>query len=285
MPDSDDKQAGPPAVKTSAEVSKNIAVAEQEPVAAAKPEPKATALEIPSVKTVAAPKPIAVTNPTPPKAAKTIAAMAKVAPKAKVMPKPVAAPDMKSAPMAQPAVKTAPARIASLTSISPKIAFNQSTATTPPAEAANKDQAMTISSTNSGFESIISDAQTKAKDAFEKSAALFGDYADFAKGNVEAVVQSGKILAEGLQGMGSTLVAESRTAFETATADIKGMAAVKSPTDLFQLQSEMIRKSFDTAVAYGSKNTEAMIKLVSEAMSPLSSRMTLAVEKVRTATN
>ena len=135
-----------------------------------------------------------------------------------------------------------------------------------------------------GFETVIGEAQSKAKEAFEKSSAMLGDYADFAKGNVEAVVESGKILAEGLQDMGANLVAEGRATFETVTADMKEMAAAKSPTDLIQLQGEMFRKSFDSAVAYGSKNTEAMLKIASDAMAPISGRMTLVVEKVRSAT-
>jgi hypothetical protein len=48
----------------------------------------------------------------------------------------------------------------------------------------------------------------------EELVGVFGDYAAFAKGNVEAVVESGKILAEGLQDMGTNLVAEGRSAFE-----------------------------------------------------------------------
>ena len=132
-----------------------------------------------------------------------------------------------------------------------------------------------------GLESIMSDAQAKAKEAFEKSSAMFGDYAEFTKGNVEAVVESGKVLTEGLQDMSTNFVAESRSVFESVSADVKEMAAAKSPTDLIQLQSEMFRKSFDSAVAYGSKNTEAMIKIASDAMAPISGRVSLAVEKVR----
>lgn len=132
-----------------------------------------------------------------------------------------------------------------------------------------------------GLDTIMADAQGKAKDAFEKSTAMFGDYAEFSKGNVEAAVESGKILSEGLQDIGTSLIAESRSAFESASADVKDMAAAKSPTDLLQLQTELVRKSFDTAVAYGSKNTEAMLKIASEAFAPLSSRVSIAVDKVR----
>lgn len=155
----------------------------------------------------------------------------------------------------------------------------------PPAKTAiaiSKEKAMTIKTKiTEGFETVIGEAQTKAKEAFEKSSAVLGDYAEFAKGNVEAVVESGKILAEGLQDMGTNLVAESRATFETVSSDIKEMAAAKSPTDLIQLQSEMLRKSFDSAMAYGSKNTEAMIKIAGDAIAPISSRVSIAVEKVR----
>lgn len=132
-----------------------------------------------------------------------------------------------------------------------------------------------------GLSTMMNDAQAKAQEAYEKSTAFFGDYAEFAKGNVEAVVESGKILAEGLQDMGTNLIAESRSAFEAVSADIKGMAAAKSPTDLLQAQSDLVRKNFDTAVAYGSKNTEAVLKLASEILAPISGRVSVAVEKVR----
>src|SRR5690606_4696428 len=39
-----------------------------------------------------------------------------------------------------------------------------------------------------GFNDMIADAKAKARDAFEKSADLFGECGDFAKGNVEAAI-------------------------------------------------------------------------------------------------
>mgnify|MGYP003136936939 CR=1 FL=1 len=131
------------------------------------------------------------------------------------------------------------------------------------------------------FKTMMTEAQTKTQEAFEKSSTVVSDYTEFAKGNVEAMVESTKIFAAGLQEIGSGLAAESRTMFETFSADMKEMAAVKSPTDLVKLQGDMVRKNMDTAVAYGSKNTETMLKLFSDSMQPISNRMTLAVEKAR----
>lgn len=146
-----------------------------------------------------------------------------------------------------------------------------------------EETTMNASANFSGFQDAVSQAQAQAKAAFDKGTSVLGEVSDFAKGNVEAAVESGKIYAEGVQALGSELVAESRTAFETMTGDFKELAAAKSPTDFFKLQSDLVRKNFDTAVAYSSKNSEAMLKLFSDTFAPISGRVSLAVEKARSA--
>ncbi|MEW9854943.1 phasin family protein [Novosphingobium sp. M1R2S20] len=140
---------------------------------------------------------------------------------------------------------------------------------------------MDMSANFNGFQGMMSEAQAKAQEAFEKSTSMLGEVSEFTKGNVEAVIESGRIFADGCQDMSTALITEGRTAFETMTADVKELAAAKSPTDFFKIQSDMVRKSFDTAAAYGSKNSEAMLKLMSDAMAPISGRMNVAVEKAR----
>jgi hypothetical protein len=51
----------------------------------------------------------------------------------------------------------------------------------------------------------------------------------------------------------------------------------------FEKQNAMMRKQFDAAVAVSSKNSEAMVKLASEAFQPISNRVSLAVEKIKQA--
>ena len=127
------------------------------------------------------------------------------------------------------------------------------------------------------------DAQEKAKAALEKSQAALGDAGTFAKGNVEAIVESSKIFASGLQEMTKGYVAETKSVFETMTADVKDLTTVKSPTEFFEKQSALLRKNFDAAVAASSKNSEAMMKLANEAFQPISTRVSLAVEKIKQA--
>ncbi|MDF8331943.1 phasin family protein [Novosphingobium cyanobacteriorum] len=133
------------------------------------------------------------------------------------------------------------------------------------------------------FTSAFKDASEKAKAAFEKSQASLGDVTEFAKGNVEAMVESTKILASGLQEMGKGYVTESKSVMETLTEELKGLTSVKSPTEFFEKQSALLRKQFDAAVAASSKNSEAMLKLANEAFQPISNRVSIAVEKMKQA--
>ena len=129
----------------------------------------------------------------------------------------------------------------------------------------------------------FADVQTRAKTAYAKSTVLAGEATEFTKANVEAVVESGKIFFAGAQELLKDNVETGKTVIETVTEDAKKVAAVKSPTELFQLQGEIARRNFDAVVAYGSKRTEAWVKLYNEAFAPISNRVSVAVEKVKTA--
>ena len=83
--------------------------------------------------------------------------------------------------------------------------------------------------------------------------------------------------------MGKSYVAEVKSGFETMQADAKELTSVKSPKEFVELQSKLARKYFDSVVAFNSKNAEAALKLANEAFQPISSRVSLAVEKVRKA--
>lgn len=133
------------------------------------------------------------------------------------------------------------------------------------------------------MQDTVKDVQARAKTAFEKSQAMFGDAGEFTKGNLEAMVESTKILASGVQEMGKSYVAEVKSSIETVQADVKELRSVKSPADFVKLQSSMMRKYFDNVVAYNSKNAEAALKLANDAFQPISNRVSLAVEKVKQA--
>lgn len=130
---------------------------------------------------------------------------------------------------------------------------------------------------------MMGDLNERAKTAFEKGRELAADANEFNKANLEAIVESGKIAAKGVQDLGAVYAEDTRKNFEEATATMKQFASVKSPTEFFQLQTETARKSFDAMVAQTSKHSEAMIKLVGEVAQPISNRVSVAMERVKTA--
>jgi phasin family protein len=146
-----------------------------------------------------------------------------------------------------------------------------------------KDKTMDTAEFTTKMKSAVAEVQVKAKEAFDKGAAAFNDYNEFSKGNLEAVVESGKILASGVQSLGTTAVEDTKTAFETLTEEVKELASVKSPADFFKLQAAFVRRNFDLAVAQTSKNSEAVLKLANEVAAPISGRVSLAVEKIKQA--
>lgn len=274
---------------------------------AAEPAPAAKLVEAPVAKPVAAPvvkaeaAPVSVAPAAKPvvEAAKPAPVRPKAAPAkapapardvkpvpARAVKKPLPARTRRAAPAKAPvaaAVVAKAGRKKAAPVIASKPKPTSSVSPAKPVAAAIKDNIMAKTIPTdfiATFQSAFGDMQTKAKTAYEKGTEAFGDANDFAKGNIEAVVQSGKILASGLQELGATMVADSRSAFDTVSAEVKELAAAKTPSDFLSLQSALLRKNFDSAIAQASKNTEAMLKLVTDAVTPLSGRVAVAVEKV-----
>jgi phasin family protein len=133
------------------------------------------------------------------------------------------------------------------------------------------------------LKSFTGEAKAQAESAVEKGTKAFAEASDFAKGNVEAMVASGRAAAKGAEALAQDAAEYGRKSFESATTAFRGLSTAKSPTELFRLQSEFARSSFDAAVAQASKTSESVIKIMGEVFEPLSSRATLAVDKVRSA--
>ena len=130
---------------------------------------------------------------------------------------------------------------------------------------------------------MLGDVNSRAKDAMGKSAAMFAELNSFGKGNVEALVESGKLAFAGMQTLAQAQAAYVRKQFEEATAAARSMTAVKSPTEFAKVQGDYVRQQFDGLVAETSRSTEAVLKLAGEVVQPISNRFALAVEKVKQA--
>ena len=222
--------------------------------AVAKPDPTQAPASAPAVKAEAAPRK---------------AGPKKAAAKKPVARKSAAKPAKKAA---APKVSAKPAARAAAEAIKPTTTITQL-----------KDKIMTATKTTDFTKTAkeaVADMQTRAKAAYDKGTEMTADVTAFHKGNFDALVESGKVLAAGVQDLGRTAVEDAKTAAETVTADVKKLAAVKSPTELFQLQGEIARRNLDTLVAKTSQNAEVMMKLANDMFAPISTRASVAMERL-----
>jgi len=130
------------------------------------------------------------------------------------------------------------------------------------------------------FQSLFADAGERSQEIVKKSQKAAEELAEIAKANVEALAEAGRIATAGARSIGQDVLASGRTSVEQASAAVKTLAEAKSPTEFFQIQSELARASFDRAVAEGSKFTEQLVKLAGEAVQPLSNRASLNAERI-----
>ncbi len=130
------------------------------------------------------------------------------------------------------------------------------------------------------FQGLFADAGARSQDLVSKSRHASEELTELAKANVEAIAEAGRIAAAGAKSIGQDVIASSRTGFEHASEAIKTLADAKSPTEYFQLQSELVRSSFDRMVSESSKLAEQMVKLAGEAIQPISNRASVNAERV-----
>ena len=132
------------------------------------------------------------------------------------------------------------------------------------------------------FQTLFAEASERGQELAKKSQKVAEELADLTRANVEAVVEAGRVAAEGARSIGQDVVAKQRDSVEQAADAIRSLAEAKSPTEYLQLQSDFARASFDRAVAETSKLTETLVKLAGEAFQPLSNRATANAERFNT---
>jgi len=174
-----------------------------------------------------------------------------------------------------PAIQSDPIAPAS-DSVAPAPVVEELTAmatVTSPSDAANE--------AGTQAQAAFGDFSNRFKTAFEKSSKLGEEMVDFAKGNVEAVIASSKVAAKAGESLGQEAAEYGKKHFEAATAAFKSFATVKSPTELFQLQSEYAKSAFDSLVAEASRVSESLMKVAGDVAQPISTRYAIAAEKIK----
>lgn len=222
---------------------------------------------------------------TPPVAAKA-ASKGAAAPKAPTARSAPAKADVAVAPVAGTIpVAAAPAPVspaavnAAEPAPKPAVAVAPSIPTPPKKELSVMENS--LNNTAEKTQAFFADINERTKTAMEKGGKLFADFNEFGKGNVEALVESSKIAAKGLETLGQDAADYARKSFEHATTAMRSFATVKTPAEFLKLHNDYVRSSFDGLVAETSKTTEAVLKLAGDVAQPISNRVAVAAETLK----
>ena len=189
---------------------------------------------------------------------------------------PAIEPAVPMIPTTEPAVEPVPAS-------DPVAAILPSAAQVRTAASAEKDVIMDTTTVTEKTQAFFSGFTDRSKGAVEKSTQMIEEMNAFGKGNVEAIVESSKIAAKAFETVGQDVAEYAKTSFESSAAAFKTLASATSPTEFFKLQSDYARTAFDTMIAQSARSTEKMLKLAGEIAQPISNRVAVATDKIKSA--
>lgn len=126
--------------------------------------------------------------------------------------------------------------------------------------------------------SSVEASQTKFKEGITRTMKTAEEVVAFSQGNVEALIKSGQIWSTGLQDLSKQMATSMQASYEEAVAAFKALTTVKSLKEAVDLQVGLARSAIEKGVTESSKYTDASFKLAEQAIAPISSRVTLAVE-------
>jgi len=122
-------------------------------------------------------------------------------------------------------------------------------------------------------------SQTKLKQQVENMMKTAEQFVAFGQGNVEALTSSGQIFANGLQEIGKQIAASTQASIEETAATYRALTGVKSFKDAMELQASLVRNMMQRSVTDTGRVADASLRLVEQAMAPITARVSLATEQ------
>lgn len=123
----------------------------------------------------------------------------------------------------------------------------------------------------------LDEVGSKAQAAALKS---YEDVSAAAKDALDAVVASSEVLTQGLQYLGDTVYGLTQQSIDDGIAAGKQIMAAKTLRELIDLQSSLAKTQLDRLLAEAPRLGDLSVKLVEDAVAPLSASLTAALDKM-----
>jgi phasin family protein len=117
----------------------------------------------------------------------------------------------------------------------------------------------------------------------EQAVKISEDLVNFGKSNLEAFAKSNQIWTNGVHALAKDFAATTQAHLNETVAIVKSFAAAKTAKELLDLQTSLARNSVEKAIADTTRLADASTRLATDALAPLTARLTLAGEKLSAA--
>ena len=151
---------------------------------------------------------------------------------------------------------------------------NAESATPSPTSLMTAQTEQAIMMAKASFEQIA----TKSREAMEQSMKTVGGVTEMTRGNVNALLESSRAAAGGMQVIAQEVADYGKQTFERTTAAGRTMALARTAPELMQLQSEFARTEFTTAIAEYSKLSQTMFQTMTAMFEPLQKQAVTAAQ-------
>ena len=144
--------------------------------------------------------------------------------------------------------------------------------------AVTKSREDAIAPPKQNLEGLVTAQQEQMEKASAQVMKGYEELTALTKGNVDAFVQSGTVVAKGAEEAGKQVAAFTQSSLEKGVSNAKSMLAVKTIQELVELQKAYTKASLDAFVSESTKLQELTVKVANEALAPLSARVNATVE-------
>lgn len=121
------------------------------------------------------------------------------------------------------------------------------------------------------------------KDASDKSLAALNELNAQSKKNFEAMIASVTAATKGAEAISAQAVSYAKTAMEGQVEHVRALSSVRSLQEAMELQTTYAKSAMEAYVSEMNKVGETLTSAVKDAMKPLSTRATEAVETIQSA--
>lgn len=129
--------------------------------------------------------------------------------------------------------------------------------------------------TQKGFEQAVSSVKKQLDDLIK----LYDEVAVYGRENVDACLAASNAATKAFEEINGEVAALSKKAYEANLAAYKAFVGVKSPKELFEVQSDFIKSRYEEMLAGANKINALVTAASNDAFAPVNARLAASMEK------